>query len=574
MTGSSTFSRRGVVVALIALVVLLVAAVFLWRNWAIVQEVTELAAKGSSTTLRERPPGTPHHSPQYPALLIIALDGVDRELLYDLLREGEMPELAGLLGGSKSDFQQAYFDSTMLSTLPSITLAAWSSIFTGEPPSVHGVTGNEFFDRRTRSFIAPAPVSINAPELIAKTYSDGYLNDQIHAPTVYEKMRERDPDVLIWIAMNQVYRGADELIITSRAAIVETFAELFAEVAKEAAGDEDSKQDLYANLDSEVVEEVLDKLESGTVPDVLTVYLPGTDLYAHVAKKGPESARREFLREKVDPELGKLQAGLQRRGALANRFVVVVGDHGHTEVVHDEEHSLAMDSEDDPPALLKALGRRLRPFEIDVEDDDDFDTVLAYQGAMAYVYLADCPLQEAACDWTKPPSEETVLAVADSFYRNNIDGSLVLAMKGVLDLVLTREAVAPGQHAKPFRVYVGDGKSQAVADFLRENPRQHDIEFEERLKQLASGPRGDHAGDIILFATNGNRDKPSERFYFASPYRSWHGSASRQDSQIPLIVAHPTKTTDELARLTDRALAGRRWQQAIADVLIQLRYGE
>ncbi|HKY41403.1 MAG TPA: hypothetical protein VJN18_35965 [Polyangiaceae bacterium] len=42
----------------------------------------------------------------------------------------------------------------------------------------------------------------------------------------------------------------------------------------------------------------------------------------------------------------------------------------------------------------------------------------------------------------------------------------------------------------------------------------------------------------MLIANNGNRDIPDERYYFASRYRSWHVSPSRQDSEIPFIVAN------------------------------------
>ena len=39
---------------------------------------------------------------------------------------------------------------------------------------------------------------------------------------------------------------------------------------------------------------------------MLTVYLSGTDLYAHIAKEGPDAARSSYLEEIVDPALAKL----------------------------------------------------------------------------------------------------------------------------------------------------------------------------------------------------------------------------------------------------------------------------
>ena len=118
----------------------------------------KLMAGGSSHELRKRPEGTPPNSPNHPPILVLALDGVGRDILYESLRKGEMPELARLLGGSAAGkFPHAYLDESLISTLPSTTMAAWVTTFTGVGPAYHGVTGNEFFIREERRFAAPAP---------------------------------------------------------------------------------------------------------------------------------------------------------------------------------------------------------------------------------------------------------------------------------------------------------------------------------------------------------------------------------------------------------------------------------
>src|SRR5262245_48385314 len=61
--------------------------------------VLQIATAGDSRMLRERPEAAPPSSPSRPALLLLALDGVDRDLLYDLLRRGELPGFAALLSG-------------------------------------------------------------------------------------------------------------------------------------------------------------------------------------------------------------------------------------------------------------------------------------------------------------------------------------------------------------------------------------------------------------------------------------------------------------------------------------------
>ena len=168
-------------------------------------------------------------------------------------------------------------------------------------------------------------------------------------------------------------------------------------------------------------------------------------------------ARTKYLIDVVDP--CEMQGLLRRRlierdrapQSLRRRHVV--SDHGHTAVVHDDAHALSTHDKDDPPAVLSGAGFRVRPFEGTVSASDPFQSVLAYQGALAYVYVADrstCAAAKAACDWSRPPRyEDDVLPLADAFYRNNVDGSLAAGMKGALDLVLTRQARALRRGGRP-----------------------------------------------------------------------------------------------------------------------------
>jgi hypothetical protein len=59
----------------------------------------------------------------------------------------------------------------------------------------------------------------------------------------------------------------------------------------------------------------------------------------------------------------------------------------------------------------------------------------------------------------------------------------------------------------------------------------------------------------VLVARNGDEPRVEDRYYFAGLYRSWHGSPSRQDSEVPFIVAHPRRTAGQLRAIVDRAVA-------------------
>ena len=144
-------------------------------------------------------------------------------------------------------------------------------------------------------------------------------------------------------------------------------------------------------------------------------------------------------------------------------------------------------------------------------------------------------------------------------------------LKGTLDLVLTREPKPYADDDLPFQVYVGDGRTVPIGAYLEQHPHPTYVETEARLRDLAVGPRGERAGDIMLLAHNGDRDIPDERYYFASPYRSWHGSPSRQDSEIPLIVANPRYTHEQIRDRVKQVLGYAPRQQKVADLLLDLR---
>jgi hypothetical protein len=540
------------------------------------RETVDLIAAGSERDLRKRPPNARERSPERPAILYLPFDGVGRNVLYSMLRAGELPELARLLGGIENGkLAHAHLDDRLLSTLPSSTMAAWVTTMTGVPPGEHGVTGNEFFMRESRTLACPAPVSFTGTEPTIQIYTDGYLGS-LHptTPTVYERMRETDPDVLVWVAMHHVFRGADKLILTKKTVLVRAL-DGFAEVeVKKRLEDKESRR-LYADLDHAVVDATLGELKSGPAPDVLTVYLSGTDLFAHVADVGPEKAQRAYLKEIVDPALGKLAERLRARGELERRFVVVTADHGHTEVLRDEQRALGARSDDGPKSVLEHAGFRVRSFKREVSNKDDFNSVIVYGGATAYVYVADrsrCANKDDVCDWNRPPRyEDDVLPAADAFFRSNADGTGGAAMKGALDVVLTRRPHPYEEPDVPFEVYVGEKKTMPLGEWLSAHPHRSYVDFEARLRDLATGKRGERAGDIMLLAHNGDRDDPKDRFYFAAPYRSWHGSPSRLDSEIPFIVAHPSEPIGPIARWVERVLADRPYQQKVTDVLLGLR---
>lgn len=534
-------------------------------------KVAKLVVTGESKTLRERPPTARASSPESPQILFLAFDGVSRAPLYKLLRDGKLPNLAAILGGD--NLAHAYLDDAFLSNLPSTTMPAWVSVMTGKGAAEHGVPGNEYFVRERRELACPAPVSFKDSAPTLSIFTDDYLNKLIGVPTVYEAMHVDDPEVLIWVVMNHVFRGADRLLLAKKtvlAGAVEGFIETQAAKLEDA-----SSRELFEKLDLAAVDALVTHLQDATAaPDVLTLYLSGTDLYAHIAKEGPETARDTYLVEVVDPALAPILKELRRRNALQDRWVILSADHGHTEVLEDQRNAIGT-SDQSAPGVLAKSGFRVRPFQKEVGKTDPFSAVIAYGGAMAYVYLADrskCPGEKDVCAWSEPPRyREDVLVAAEAFYKNNKDGSLGPNMKGALDMIFVREPKPVTEVDNQFEVYVGDGKTMSIDAYLEANPHPTYVALADRMRGLAVGVHGERAGDVLLLTHNGDRDDPKDRFYFSAPYKSWHGSPSKLDSEIPLIVSHPTRTTAAIKAFIQPILGDRPYQQKIFDIMLALR---
>jgi hypothetical protein len=540
-------------------------------------EAAKLAVAGDVRELRDAPGDEAKTADaSRPQILIVGIDGMKRDVFYDLLENGELPALEKLVGGRvDGKLAHAYLDRSTIAPLPSVTLVGWGSIFSGKPPAASGIVGNEFFIREERRFVAPIPGSFEAKEPVLATYTDDYANKLLEVPTVYERLRGREPQVSVWVSVSQFYRGADRLLIAPRSALIDMSVAKARDIADGKAFAMYEERD--RNLLDLVADEVKD--DDNEVPDVLTVYASGTDAYAHAAKEGPDAALRRFMTGNVEKNYEKLYEALSKRGALGNRYVIVVSDHGHSEVPHDGSTMLGIEPENAPPAVLAKAGFRLRPFQLDVAEDADFDAVLAYQGPLAYVYVADrstCPKPGTACDWRRPPRYRAdVLKAAQAFYEANRTGYGVPRMKGTLDMILTRRPRPYAEDDLPFQVYVGAGRLVPVKEYLAKHPRKTWVDFESRLRDLAVGRYGERAGDVVLLARNGDGTGPEDRYYFSSlKQESVHGSPSRQDAEVVMILAHPQKTPEQLGAILKNVLGSHPRSREVTDLVLRLREGE
>ncbi|GAB5519724.1 MAG: hypothetical protein RhofKO_19750 [Rhodothermales bacterium] len=527
------------------------------RSFSIIDETFELLAAGGRDQLRHelRPirGGT--------RVLLIGVDGLSDATLKRAIAEGQMPNLARLLGHTPLDdhtWSHGYAVPDVTSILPSETAAGWAATLTGHPPAENSISGNEWYDRRTGKLHFPVPISMDSYKENLEIYSDRYFSEHLQVYTLFEKA-----DVRSHVSMAFVYRGADFMTRPD----LNDIGDVLEIITSRIISGGDTKEP-YRELDSDTWEGANATIRDFGVPDLQVAYFPGADLITH--KFGSE-AQWSYLRNETDANIGRLIDLYEREGVLDSTYIILTSDHGHTDTLDDDAHSfIGAHEPDEPPALFDSLGIRLRPFERSTSDTT-FQAVMTYDEAVAYVYLADrstCAEENARCDWsTSPRLEEDVLPVARAFHDANQTGAHVPAMQGALDLILVRSSVLGA--SVPFQVFDGE-QLLSIADYLAQNPRPDLFRLEERLGWLTDGPYGYQAGDILLMAKSGDEIPIEERFYFGSPHRSGHGGAHRSDSHIPLLVAHAARTGEQIAADVEGALGDAPSQLDVTPLVLHL----
>jgi hypothetical protein len=513
-----------------------------------------VVAQGGEQQLRQAvPPATPG-----PRVLVFAIDGAGYNELMRAIGSGKATHLQALLGAEQQNgqFTHSYSVPDAISILPSTTMAAWSSIFTGQPPAQTGVPGNEWFVREQRQFFAPGPVSVTDTGDFLKMLTEGLVGNALQTPTLYEVLG----GLRSHVSLAPVYRGATLFTTVDPLG----FVNLMAKFVIGAVSVSSANQEPYATIDLDSVAKLTAALKEHGVPILQVVYLPGTDLFTHevdekadesVQADGPLPMQVQYLETVTDKAIGEVLNAYEELGVLDETYVLLIADHGHTPVLNDDRHALGSEGDHEPPALIERTGFRMRKFVLSpAETEQDYQAAVAYQGAIAYVYLADrstCPAKGDQCDWQRPPRlEADVMPVVRAFYQVNRTGKPIPQLKGTLDLIFAREPRPPGENALPFEVFDGK-KLLPIADYLAQHPRPDLLQLERRMKWLGAGPYGHRAGDILLLARSGLERPIEERFYFSGPYHSWHGSPTRQDSHIPFILARKGDMGERLRAIVD-----------------------
>ncbi len=488
-------------------------------------------------------------SPNGPRMIIFALDGAVPAGFMHGIKSLQMPHVKELLGNDLGDglFEHGYAAREALSVLPSSTIADWASIFTGSVPAWDGIPGDEWFERTTATFYAPVPVSMTDVADNTKLVTDDLIGGELKVPTLYERLQVRS-----YVSMLSVHRGATLYTTVGP----DSLSDLFRHLVRGTLRGREPERSLSGTLDRSSVEELDKAIEEHGIPDLQVVYFPGIDIFTHAAED-PLNSQVRYLAHVTDGAVGHVLDEYRRHNALDNTYVIFISDHAHIPTLNDEEHRLGPDDDSSPFKAVAKAGFRVRKASLVVGGaDKDFQAVLAYQGSMANIYLADrttCPKDDDKCDWNKPPRfEQDLMPVLKSLYRSNQHGHPIAGLKGKLDLIFSRQPTPAGTNALPFEVF--DGKELIPIDeYLSEHPRPDLPDLSERMRWLGAGPYGNRAGDIVLLPQACMNVPIENRYYFAGmTHYSWHGSACEQDGHIPFILAQANGSGEKMRSIMSK----------------------
>src|SRR5208337_439904 len=185
--------------------------------------------------------------PSGPYVLIFAFDGAGYDQLMAAIDSGKAPAMAGMLGKDEGGglYEHAYSAPNAVSILPSTTVAAWSAIFTGAPPSQNGVPGNEWFVREEMKFYAPVPVSVEEMDDNRAMITDGLVGKSLKSPTLFQQAGVKSA-----VSLNPVYRGADYFTVIDTVSMVALYTEF---IARGGGENSPKKMNIYEQLDQETV---------------------------------------------------------------------------------------------------------------------------------------------------------------------------------------------------------------------------------------------------------------------------------------------------------------------------------
>jgi hypothetical protein len=468
-------------------------------------------------------------------VLLIVIDAATPHVVCPAIRTGRLAVFQRLL-------EAGCMHESSASIFPSITPAATSSIATGAYPAEHGIAGASWYDS-AREEIAyyGDDFWVIAREGVGSFIDDFLLRlngDRLIAPTMFQMVertgrtaaclnylvfkgdyvhRARVPRRLAWlpgVARTEDVRGPSMLSLGD-----------FVAPHRQARRKLRRKSGLMHRFgmdDASTGMMLCDLIASGGLPDFTIAYFADNDYVSH--KVGPFTALPVI--EEIDRTLGEAFAaggGMDR--LLADTVVVVTSDHGHCDILADEDRAVIH--------LDRLLG--------------DFRQAKLGRAWRRRDEIMICPNMRAAQIYVRDPVPDVIERIATALLedprvdqvmwratltRPGTPGYTVASPRGRLHFAAASESSARVDVFGGAWRWTGD----AAALTVEEDGRTiHFVDYPNAFERIAGVLELDKSGEMWVTAKAGSEFQvPGGAAHVAG---ASHGALHTLDSSSPVIVA-------------------------------------
>ncbi len=464
-------------------------------------------------------------------VILFIIDSFHPAVLEACLAQGTAPAMNYLVN-------HGFCHPDCISSFPTMTPVATSSIVTGMWPDQHLVPGFIWYNPQTKWFVnygatVRAILKIGPEQVLRnllKNLNGEHLNSKI--PTVYEKLAEsglasgsvnffihraklehkaKVPFLLRLASHFKLYQeklGGPE-ILTLGALIQPSFTKPFRRLPV-GPFNRFGFNDIFSGKIAANI------IRDGKQPDFLLVYLPDTDKYSHV--HGPLKSQPAVAR--ADRQIrGVLDAFGSWERALEENVIIVMGDHAQTTIGRSHEHIIDLD---------KVLGR-FRRLALRNRSDEGTELALCPNERMAIIYVLKNRRQvlEETVGILSQDRRHTQIAWRDK--RN-----LYKVVQGGSEKTLCFWRGGPYNDAYG-NAWGFEGDLAVVDARLDGDDRLVFCDYPDAFRRLQSALDGRRGTRIVLSAAPGYEYKAEG----APIHRGGgsHGSLEREDSSVPLIIA-------------------------------------
>jgi len=277
-----------------------------------------------------------------PKVFIIILDALKRKTLMESL--DSLPHFTEIIKGKDRSYPYIYFENVLVS-IPSSSAPSNTTLLTGVYPCRHGVPSTMWFNRKEKKLVTLTSFfQRRIINILEKTKTD----------TIFDYAR-RSGKTMMGVA-TQVAKGLDSRDWIQQS--VHLWGQAFMlNLIKDGNPIPDGAhldRGTTKGLLSGYMYSFIDGLEGvlradGDIPDLVVVHYVGLDIFTHYPRRFMvkedwtiDQVQRWYLREVLDPELGKIKAFLKKNNILENTLFFLVADHGQTRIIkHLDEERLA-----------------------------------------------------------------------------------------------------------------------------------------------------------------------------------------------------------------------------------------